>query len=375
MMMFRSRNEWFGHELQNHRREWVCQYCEHAPFPTAAIFSKHISASHPAVLANTQIEAILLQSEEAVDTISAFACPLCDEWEESIKTRQEKQEDKIRMLNDGEMVEAYGTRKQFRRHLGRHMEQLALFALPPNDNEMDNDSTDEDEGEDDDLDHDGGVDETQDPLDKQYDHVSYIFIPGRKGQFKVRYNNSEDVYDVAPRFIAEHKLPISDLEEITKHLQVQMFAAQRQPVEVLPQTIYNDKLWYRSDLFRPEQMRALPEPFTVEEISKWEIKLRQLWKQLAQNDPPTELHKEAMRNLLEFSTTLSAKLLALKPNQNPKLRVRYIYIWQCVSDAQHSLHSSKPNERPNSVVAYAHGSISWPLRVQNAVFPGARRVK
>jgi hypothetical protein len=141
MMMFRSRNEWFGHELQNHRREWVCQYCHHVPFLTAADFSKHISTSHPAVLASTQIQAVLLQSEEPVDTISAFACPLCDEWEEGIKTRQGKQEGKIRMLNHGEMVEPYGTKKQFRRHLGRHMEQLALFALPTNNAELDDDST------------------------------------------------------------------------------------------------------------------------------------------------------------------------------------------------------------------------------------------
>lgn len=48
--------------------------------------------------------------------------------------RQEKQENKIRLLNDGEIDGTYGTRKQFRRHLGRHMEQLALFALPRNDN-------------------------------------------------------------------------------------------------------------------------------------------------------------------------------------------------------------------------------------------------
>lgn len=80
------------------------------------------------------MEAILLQSEEVVTTISAFACPLCDEWTDTITARQEKQENKIRILSDGEMVHTYGTRKQFRRHLGRHMEQLALFALPRNDN-------------------------------------------------------------------------------------------------------------------------------------------------------------------------------------------------------------------------------------------------
>jgi hypothetical protein len=33
-------------------------------------------------------------------------------------------------LNEGKKVEPRGTLAQFRRHLGRHMEPLALFALP-----------------------------------------------------------------------------------------------------------------------------------------------------------------------------------------------------------------------------------------------------
>jgi hypothetical protein len=222
MMMFRSRNEWFGHELQNHRREWVCQYCQHAPLPASAEFSKHVSSLHPDVLARTQIEAILLQSEEPVDTISAFACPLCDEWEESIKTRQEKQEDKIRMLNHREMVEPYGTRKQFRRHLGRHMEQLALFALPTNDAELEDDSSDGDE--DGDSEHEGVPLAPKDPLDNQYDRTDLITWPG-KGDLLLQYNVSEIPRDVAVRFTAENKLPIQDLEETTLRIANEMYTS------------------------------------------------------------------------------------------------------------------------------------------------------
>jgi hypothetical protein len=40
------------------------------------------------------------------------------------------QDAKRAFLNKGKKVEPYGTLAQFRRHLGRHMEQLALFALP-----------------------------------------------------------------------------------------------------------------------------------------------------------------------------------------------------------------------------------------------------
>jgi hypothetical protein len=147
-MMFRSRNEWFAHELQNHRREWICQYCNHTPFLTSTSFSAHILSSHPAVLTSTQIEAVILQSEEAVENVSAFECPLCDEWQEAMMNRKQIKEERARTISDGETIEPYGTKKQFRRHLGRHMEQLALFAVPKNDGELDDDSSQEDEKDD-----------------------------------------------------------------------------------------------------------------------------------------------------------------------------------------------------------------------------------
>ena len=142
MRMFHSRNEWFTHELQCHRREWVCQFCEHNAFSTAEMFSKHVVSMHPVILAGSKIEALILQSEEPVARIPVNACPLCDEWE--TRLRGSKQDSKRLLLNDGEIVEPYGAPKQFRRHLGRHMEQLALFALPVKEsNELEDESLDE----------------------------------------------------------------------------------------------------------------------------------------------------------------------------------------------------------------------------------------
>ncbi|KAG0645636.1 hypothetical protein D0Z07_8474 [Hyphodiscus hymeniophilus] len=104
-------------------------------------------------------------SEEAVEIISAFACPLCDEWEASIKARQGKQDPHTSMvLKEREAVEPHGTKNQFRRHLGRHMEQLALFALPMSEvDELENNSTDEDDGDASDQSVEG-PDETSQPL-------------------------------------------------------------------------------------------------------------------------------------------------------------------------------------------------------------------
>ena len=144
--MFRSRNEWFAHELQNHRREWTCQFCQHAPFVSKAAFSKHLASQHYGIVDSSQIEALVLQSEEPVDKVLPSACHLCDEWETSLL--DSNQDSKRSFLNAGKKTEPYGTLKQFRRHLGRHMEQLALFSLPLNeDEEMEDESAEsEDQG-------------------------------------------------------------------------------------------------------------------------------------------------------------------------------------------------------------------------------------
>ncbi|KAE9369334.1 hypothetical protein N431DRAFT_427508 [Stipitochalara longipes BDJ] len=61
-------------------------------------------------------------------------------------------------------------------------------------------------------------------------------------------------------------------------------------------------------LFRPEQMRALPDMFTAEEKAKWEQGLKQLWGQIDKNPQDSQQHMEAKRKLFEFSKTLTAKL-------------------------------------------------------------------
>jgi transcription initiation factor TFIID subunit 12 len=61
-------------------------------------------------------------------------------------------------------------------------------------------------------------------------------------------------------------------------------------------------------MFRPEQMRALPDMFTAEEKAKWEQGLRQLWGQIEKNPSDSPQHTEAKRKLFEFSKTLTAKL-------------------------------------------------------------------
>jgi transcription initiation factor TFIID subunit 12 len=61
-------------------------------------------------------------------------------------------------------------------------------------------------------------------------------------------------------------------------------------------------------MYRPEQMRNLPEQFTQAEKEKWEAGLRALWGSIENNGPETQQHQEAKRKLFEFSKTLTQKL-------------------------------------------------------------------
>ena len=123
MLMFRSRNEWFAHELQYHRREWVCQFCDHNPFKSATEFSNHIKSAHVTVLATSPLQALILQGEEQVDKIDSDACPLCDDWESDLKRKHSSQSTELTPL-ESVNGKIYGKTNLFRKHLGNRIFSL-----------------------------------------------------------------------------------------------------------------------------------------------------------------------------------------------------------------------------------------------------------
>ncbi|KAG0647096.1 Transcription initiation factor TFIID subunit 12 [Hyphodiscus hymeniophilus] len=68
-------------------------------------------------------------------------------------------------------------------------------------------------------------------------------------------------------------------------------------------------------IFRPDQMRQLPDKFTAEEKQKWEQGLKQLYAQIETHPKESQPHQEAKRKLLEFSRTLTNKIQAFRVQQ------------------------------------------------------------
>lgn len=101
--LFNTRHDWYDHEVEFHRREWFCSSCIEA-FPTKARLREHLRHSHSDIFTETQptaIDRVVDRCERAIDSVQP--CPLC--------------------------VGKY-TPQKLQSHLARHMQQLALFALP-----------------------------------------------------------------------------------------------------------------------------------------------------------------------------------------------------------------------------------------------------
>lgn len=130
---FSRRNEWFRHMVQEHWRTWRCPLGCADSFSTASLFSEHLHQRHGPT---TTTPGASLKTKTDLEQARGN-CPLCHKFE----------------IADS---------RQYRSHVGEHLEQLALFVLPvaeeaedetdeedeeidSEDYETEDDSTDEDE--------------------------------------------------------------------------------------------------------------------------------------------------------------------------------------------------------------------------------------
>ncbi|MCJ1402490.1 hypothetical protein MMC11_005710 [Xylographa trunciseda] len=123
MKMFAERHTWSEHELNIHRREWCCVLCSHSSQEEAS-FRDHLNMRHHELCTEAQLPFIMTKCELSIQSISRTACPFCDSWTGPIPDLQIPST--ASPTEDTNIVSL----KQFYRHVGRHMEDLALFVLP-----------------------------------------------------------------------------------------------------------------------------------------------------------------------------------------------------------------------------------------------------
>jgi hypothetical protein len=108
--LFKGRHEWFAHETEMHRREWFCSKCKKS-FPSREKFRDHLTKKQKNLISdskNRKLDVMMDRGARAIE--EKQKCPLCQDQY---------------------------TPKQLRSHLGRHLEQIALFILPQSSEEND----------------------------------------------------------------------------------------------------------------------------------------------------------------------------------------------------------------------------------------------
>jgi len=104
--IYQSRHEWFHHELQVHRKWWKCIDNCGQPFQSQDELRAHLLQHHSDIANELRIDDLLRTCERQhnITENEKVECPLCHDDVSSLS--------------------------RLRRHLGKHLEELALFALP-----------------------------------------------------------------------------------------------------------------------------------------------------------------------------------------------------------------------------------------------------
>ncbi|OTA92546.1 hypothetical protein M434DRAFT_74398 [Hypoxylon sp. CO27-5] len=101
---FARRRKWMGHMLQEHWRLWHCAFCSHAPFDSPGHLQGHLQDRHMNAASVGQLRASTELCTSSCPVDKPSNCPLCQEVIPSFK--------------------------EYKRHVGRHLEDIALFVLP-----------------------------------------------------------------------------------------------------------------------------------------------------------------------------------------------------------------------------------------------------
>lgn len=104
--------EWFQHEMDDHRWFWWCIFCddENSLFPRREDICIHIQQQHAATITQNQLDLVLVACKRPTTRFVADSCPLCTQFQPPV-------------------AEVFNM-EAFRDHLAKHQEQVSLAALP-----------------------------------------------------------------------------------------------------------------------------------------------------------------------------------------------------------------------------------------------------
>ncbi|KAL2808500.1 hypothetical protein BJX63DRAFT_34947 [Aspergillus granulosus] len=111
--LYATRHEWLYHEMQMHRRKWVCNEECGEEFWSRAEMAGHIPECRRESLTDAQLQIMLDINERPMDDSEGSHCPLCSEGSMSLR--------------------------RLKPHLAQHLEELSLFVINRSQEEGDDD--------------------------------------------------------------------------------------------------------------------------------------------------------------------------------------------------------------------------------------------
>ncbi|KAJ4022860.1 hypothetical protein NW752_003315 [Fusarium irregulare] len=103
--LYMRRRDWVMHMKRGHWRLWQCPLGCNAKYDIPESLERHIEASHKHEISSDKIQALVELSSVANAAKAKGQCPLCFDFQ-------------------------VVSEKQYEKHIGRHLEELALFTLP-----------------------------------------------------------------------------------------------------------------------------------------------------------------------------------------------------------------------------------------------------
>ena len=140
---FGNIDKWFQHEMSCHRVVYRCFLCPDTVCHQEKDFIAHLKRRHPSVFDHAESEQNTTLAREPLSKIPAADCPCCTEWVDRLREHAGLASG----LTPDEVLAV--DPRQFKRHLAKHLENLALFAIPASATADDPDnSTDANEADD-----------------------------------------------------------------------------------------------------------------------------------------------------------------------------------------------------------------------------------
>ncbi|KAH7028839.1 uncharacterized protein B0I36DRAFT_363460 [Microdochium trichocladiopsis] len=124
--MFGDRSRWFEHELAEHLTRYTCSLCVSSSesFSESSL-RRHVSQAHSTVPEH-MISGLLSSGRISITRFRSSDCPFCDDWGTALVAKLDPAGTRYGPENKGISV----TTSRFRRHVAAHLEQVAIFAVP-----------------------------------------------------------------------------------------------------------------------------------------------------------------------------------------------------------------------------------------------------